>query len=144
MPTPLPLIGNGDLHSAPLVRQRLEQTKTNALMIARGALRFPFIFLETLDPTLKFTSEDYLEVLLKLGEYFIEDFSNERVQLLQLRKHAVWFAAGYPYSAKFRQDVFQSKDIKELQQLILNYFEQLRGRDKQLDLNQEFLTSGHG
>ncbi len=140
----LPIIGNGDLHSAPKVRKKLEQTSSDALMIARGALRFPFIFLESIDPTLIFTPTDYCEVLLRLGQYFQEDFTSERLQLVQLRKHAAWFAAGYPHSAKFRQDIFLTKTLSELEKLIAHYFQSVATADKKLDLESEFMTSGHG
>ncbi len=145
-PAPLPLIGNGDLHSARLVRARQKQTTLDALMIARGALRFPFIFLESLMPSLQFSPSDYQELLLKLLDYFCQDFSNPRVQLLQARKHTVWFAAGYPHSAQFRSAVFRCNSLPELRKLINQYFSELStlGARKQLDLESSFLSSGHG
>jgi tRNA-dihydrouridine synthase len=113
-------------------------------MVARGALRFPFIFLESMASDLTFSTEDYLEVLLQLKEYFLQDFSSERQQLIQWRKHILWFAAGYPRSAKFRQQIFQIQDLAQLEQEVTSYFQSIQGAPKHLDLTQEFMSSGHG
>ena len=44
--SPLPIIGNGDLHHGKKIQERLSHTNCDALMIGRAALRNPFIFLE--------------------------------------------------------------------------------------------------
>ena len=140
----IPLVGNGDLHSPLLVKERMAITNCPALMIARGAIRYPFIFLESLNPSLRFTSSDYLEVIQVLNILIDNHFKDERVKLVQLRKHIVWFTSGYPHSAKFRGEIFQTKSIKESIQSTERYFKTIEGQDKQIDLTQGFLTSGHG
>lgn len=144
--SPLPLIGNGDLHTPLLVKKRLEVTHFPALMIARGALRNPFIFLESYndDPNLHFTGEDYFEIINRLKEYTLNCFEDDRGSLVQIRKLIVWFAAGFPYTAKFRGSMFQTTSLDEAMKLAEDYFLKLGTTAKQIDLNETFMTSGHG
>ncbi|MBD64260.1 MAG: tRNA dihydrouridine synthase DusB [Halobacteriovoraceae bacterium] len=144
----LPIIGNGDLHQAYQVQNRLQQTKCDALMIARGCLRNPFIFLEafneTPDQVSLFDGSDYFEVSERLYDYMLETFDNPRIQLTQMRKLIVWFAAGFPSAAKFRSNMFASKDLDEVMQLSQNFFMGLGDRPKYINYNEVFMNGGHG
>lgn len=147
---PLPLIGNGDLHHPVAVHNRLTHTKMDALMIARGALRNPFIFLESFDADFleskksNFLGRDYFEVIKKLEEYTLDTFDESRIALVQLRKLCVWFAAGFPGAAKYRSVVFKAKDLKDTMKLTEDFFMGLEKRQKFIDYNETFMTSGHG
>ncbi|MFZ4714860.1 MAG: tRNA dihydrouridine synthase DusB [Bacteriovoracaceae bacterium] len=143
----LPVIGNGDLHTPYLVKERYQNTNCDALMIARGALRNPFIFLESFTETndgIKFDGPDYFEVIKRLYEYTIETFPDERGALVQIRKLVVWFAAGFPYTAKFRGQMFATNTLEEAMTLAEDYFLNLGLSGKQIDLTETFMTSGHG
>lgn len=145
--SPLPIIGNGDLHSQSLVRKRLEETHCDALMIARGALRNPFIFLEsfmTETDNIRFSGEDYWEMIERLCDYTTEFFPDDRASLVQIRKLIVWFAAGFPHTAKFRGQMFQTNTLAEAMNLSHDYFLGLGINRKQIDESEVFMTSGHG
>lgn len=146
----LPLIGNGDLHHPYGVSQRLQKTNCDALMIARGALRNPFIFLESLDPEYAnkkhsvFTGPDYWEVIQRLYQYTTETFADERAILVQIRKLIVWFAAGFPKAAGFRSQVFGSANLEETMKLAEDYFLGLADAQKFINYDEVFMSSGHG
>jgi len=146
--SPLPLIGNGDLHQAESTRQRMLTTNCQALMIARGALRNPFIFLESLVELKErenlFTSSDYLEVIKKLEEYTCEAFEGDRVRLIQLRKLIVWFSSGFPKASLFRGQVFETKSLQDCMKYTEDFFLELNAATKKIDYNQAFMNSGHG
>jgi nifR3 family TIM-barrel protein len=142
--SPLPIIGNGDLHTASAARERMSQTHCQALMIARGALRNPFIFLEAMDESAHFTAKDYWEVIERLYEYIQESFDDKRVQLVQLRKLIVWFAAGFANVAKFRGLVFSEQDLKSMLNISQEYFLGLDQAIKYINHEEVFMTSGHG
>jgi tRNA-dihydrouridine synthase B len=146
----IPLIGNGDLHTPEIVSARLAQTHCDALMLARGPLRFPFIFLETFIPSdekndLFFSGNDYLEIihlyLSYLSLYHSEDLSHS---LIQIKKHIVWFAHGMHQSAQFRQAIFTSKTLKEILTFSQQFFQGKRPPKKLNDPHEIFMTSGHG
>lgn len=144
----LPIIGNGDLHQPHQVNSRLENTNCKALMIARGCLRNPFIFLEGLENSQssksRFIGSDYWEVIERLYQYTCETYSEERTRLVQLRKLVVWFAAGFPSSSKFRGQAFSLKTLDELMGVTQDYFLSLGDKAKNINYDEVFMSSGHG
>lgn len=144
---PLPVIGNGDLHSAKATKNRLHQTRCQALMLGRGPLRDPFIFLKAFEDyqdEVIFTPRDYLEVIDRLVGYMEGYTDRERTLLIQMRKHIMWFAAGFGKAGPFRNSLFAAKTLEETLKLTRDYFLSLGEDDKDLDLQEEFMTSGHG
>jgi tRNA-dihydrouridine synthase B len=147
---PLPLIGNGDLHHPFGTSERLQKTHCDALMLARGALRNPFIFLESLDPEYAkakrsiFSGADYWEVIQRLYRYTTETFPEERTSLVQIRKLIVWFAAGFPHAAAFRSQVFNCQDLEDSMKLAEDYFLSLGNSQKFINYDEVFMSSGHG
>lgn len=146
----LPLIGNGDLHHPYGVSERLQKTRCDALMIARGALRNPFIFLESLDPGYAsqkrsiFNGRDYWEVIKRLHGYITETFPEERTSLVQVRKLVVWFAAGFPHAAAFRSQIFSCQVLEDTMKLTEDYFLSLGESQKFINYDEVFMSSGHG
>jgi len=146
----LPLIGNGDLHHPFGVSERLQKTQCDALMLARGALRNPFIFLESLDPAYAsqkrsiFSGNDYWEVIQRLHTYITETFPEERTSLVQVRKLVVWFAAGFPHAAAFRSQIFSCQDLEDTMKLTQDYFLSLGESQKFINYDEVFMSSGHG
>lgn len=141
----IPLIGNGDLHAASQVRHRLKESQCEALMIARGCLRNPFIFLESLDPqAAPFVAQDYFEVIQRFQFYLEQRFSNERTIVVNLRKFIVWFAAGLPYVAQFRGKIFSSEKKEDVFKLTQDYFLGLGDQIKQVEGPDNFMCGGHG
>lgn len=146
----LPLIGNGDLHHPVATSARLQKTNCEALMIARGALRNPFIFLESLDPEYaqkkksEFSGSDYWEVVQRLWKYVEEVYGDERMLLVQARKLIVWFAAGFPHSAQFRGKVFATPTAQDTYRLTEDYFLSVGNSQKSINYEEGFMTSGHG
>lgn len=146
----IPLIGNGDLHHPYGVSERLQKTNCDALMIARGALRNPFIFLESLDPTYAnqkrsiFLGSDYWEVIQRLRQYCEETFTEERTVIVQLRKLVVWFAAGFPHAAAFRSQIFACQVLEDCMKIAEDYFLSLGNGQKFINYDEVFMSSGHG
>ncbi len=141
---PLPIVGNGDLIHPEIVRNKLQTSHCNALMIGRGALRNPFLFLETFDSEITFLPQDYLEVSLRYKEYLDEMVTRDRVKLIQLKKHIAWFAAGFPGVARFRESIFKSEDQIKIIELTTKFFESQGDRTKEINSTDGFLSGGHG
>lgn len=145
--SPLPIIGNGDLHSPTLVRERMKQTNCQALMIGRGCLRNPFIFLEAFieeDEDLAFTPEEYWEIIQLLRDLIQNHTTKERTHLIQMRKHIVWMAAGLPNVAKFRSMIFQTPDLEDTMKITEDYFLSLGTAIKDINPHETFMAGGHG
>jgi tRNA-dihydrouridine synthase B len=144
----LPIIGNGDLHQPHQVAKRMAQTNCKALMIARGCLRNPFIFLESLNQDQSesslFKGADYWEVIQRLFDYTCQTYDEERTRLVQLRKLIVWFAAGFNSSSKFRGMMFSTKTLDDAMAVTEDYFLSLGDSNKKINYDEVFMSSGHG
>ena len=147
--TSLPLVGNGDLHSFLEVRKRLKETRMAALMLGRGPLRHPFLFLTSFleegeeDP---FHPTDYWEVVQRYNVLLEESSFPPHSSLVQMRKIILWFAAGLPGANSFRGTLYQYSCLKELLLRSEDFFVSARerGEYKNSSLSGAFLEGGHG
>lgn len=143
----LPIIGNGDLHSGMAARERLNKTNCQALMLGRGPLRDPFIFLETFmtaEDNFYFTPQDHYEVIEVFHEYLQNYCDRERTILVTLRKNIMWMVAGYPNVAAFRNGLFKADTTESTLSITKDFFEGLGLVKKKIDYNSEFMAGGHG
>jgi nifR3 family TIM-barrel protein len=144
---PLDIIGNGDLHTVGLVKAKMSSTKCQALMLGRGPIRNPFLFLEPyILPTddIFFTPKDHLEVIMKLIEYSEPYAHSEHTLLVSVRKHLIWMAAGYNNVSYFRDVIFKTPDLNETIKISEDFFLSLQDQRKRLQDHDSFMTSGHG
>lgn len=148
--SPLPIIGNGDLHTQELVQTRLEKTKLPALMLGRGPLRNPFLFLESyLKPGEEspFTPLDYWEIIQIYFDLLVNYCDRERIHLIQLRKIIVWFLAGMKGVSPFRQVLFDCSAAQNVLSETFGFLKNLHDRGefrKSIDSSRPFMQGGHG
>lgn len=145
--SPLPIIGNGDLHTVNFTREKMQTTNCQALMLGRGPLRNPFLFLEPYieeGEDLHFTPEDHLEVMQKLVEYSGPYAHTDHTLLISIRKHLIWMAAGYDNVSYFRDLIFKTPDLTETMKISEEFFTTLKDKRKRIQDHDSFMTSGHG
>jgi len=146
--SPLPIIGNGDLHSTILTKRRMEKTNCRALMLGRGPLRNPFIFLESVvgesECHLHFTPQDYLEVIERLLHYEADYAWSDKILLVQMRKLIVWMAAGFPGTSHFRAKLFKLNNVNEVLKCTQTFFNGIGDIKKDIDFEKSFMNGGHG
>jgi tRNA-dihydrouridine synthase B len=145
--SPLDIIGNGDLHTVTLVKEKMKTTNCTALMLGRGPLRNPFLFLEPYmleSDDIFFTPEDHLEVIKKLIEYSRDYAHSDHTLLVSIRKHLIWMAAGYNNVSYFRDMIFKTPDLNETIKISEDFFNSLKDQRKRLQDHDSFMTSGHG
>ena len=134
----LPIIGNGDIRSAEQAKNRLEESKVDAVMIGRGALRNPGIFNECLGLS---NDSSCLKIINRYRESLKENYDT-RFSLILLRKFSAWLAFGNSGAAKFRKSMFECITTAEVMEKVEEFFE-----NEQLlpfDDNEEFMMGGHG
>jgi nifR3 family TIM-barrel protein len=145
--SPLDIIGNGDLHTSTLVKEKMNNTKCQALMLGRGPLRNPFLFLEPYmlpGDDIFFTPADHLEVIKKLIEYSHDYAHSDHTLLVSIRKHLIWMAAGFNNVSYFRDVIFKTPDLNETIKISEDFFLSLKDQRKRLQDHDSFMTSGHG
>ncbi len=137
--SPIPIIGNGDIITAPQAVSRIQNGYAHAVMIGRGALKNPWIFQQIAGIEPDF---DFLRLIERHFELAIEYRGKFRA-FLTLKKFMAWYAAGYPGASAFRASLFQADDIDALKTIALDYFSRVNYRPK-TDDGQPFLMGGHG
>lgn len=143
--SPIPIIGNGDINSASTAIRRMQESGCDAVMIGRGCLKNPCIFQEALAAhrAMQVGREDLAAVISRLQVY-LESFYDERLTLIQMRKFASWYSAGFPGAATFRKEVFQAQGRDETLGRIHNFFSALKEIDQKDTSHEPFLMGGHG
>lgn len=121
----IPVIGNGDLLTAEEVIAMEEQTGCDGFMIARGAQGNPWIFrqilhyFETGEHLAKPTLEEVTQMILRHARMMLE-FKGEYIGIREIRKHAAWYTAGYPNSARLRVAINNVESFEALEELLMN------------------------
>lgn len=119
----IPVIGNGDVTTPELAKKMLDDTKCDAVMIGRGVLGNPWLIKECID-YLKtgvydnnITIQDKINMLKKHLDY-LRKYKNEKVALLEIRSHALWYLKNIPNAATIKNKICLSKSIDEIFNLL--------------------------
>lgn len=121
----IPVIGNGDLLTAEDVIAMEQQTGCDGFMIARGAQGNPWIFRQILhyfgtgEHLAKPTLEEVTQMILRHARMMLE-FKGEYIGIREIRKHAAWYTAGYPNSARLRVAINNVESFEALEELLIN------------------------
>lgn len=106
----IPVIGNGDIHSACDGIRMIEETGCDFIMVARGALGNPWIFRElkaayegNFDMA-RPTIQEKKDVMLRHFD-LIAINKGENIAVREMRKHIGWYTKGIPNSSSFRNKV---------------------------------------
>lgn len=140
--SPLPIIGNGDISSSMVAVERLNTSGCDGVMIARGCLKNPRIFRQA-RPETSLNEIALAKILARLHEH-LQGFYDERMTLLQMRKFAAWYSAGYPGAAQLRRDLFQLQDGREVMGRIDDFYTQIQNVVPEDTSREAFLMGGHG
>ncbi|MEK2643795.1 tRNA dihydrouridine synthase DusB [Bdellovibrio sp. BCCA] len=145
--TKIPLLGNGDILTPRQANLRLEQSGCDGVMIGRGCLKNPFIFMDALSlwrgESLKDVKRDYVSLFNDLKSEIVAH-CDEHITGIQLRKFAAWFSTGYAGAAQFRKNLFQSKSNEEIMALANEFFANIGNVEQEDTSQEEFLMGGHG
>ena len=120
----IPVIGNGDIRTPEDVAAMAEQTGCDGYMIARGAEGNPWIFrqilhyFETGEHLPKPSIEEVTQMILRHARMMLE-FKGEYIGIREIRKHAAWYTAGYPNSARLRVAINNVESFEALEELLL-------------------------
>ncbi len=123
----IPVIGNGDIKSCYDAKKMLEYTGCDAIMIGRAALGNPWILKECVDyldsgkTPPKITLEEKIEMIKKHTNYLLES-KPEKVVVLEMRSHVAWYLKGVPSSTEVKRKLSSIKSVKELYELLEEYF----------------------
>lgn len=126
----IPVIGNGDVTTAALAREMMDETGCDAVMIGRGALGNPWIFgqasLTQGHSGTPLLAERQGVIERHLG--LIESACGDREDLREFRKHVVWYTRGLPLSAALRSSLPGLRGKRAFLEAMASYFDGVRRR----------------
>ncbi|MFH1134261.1 MAG: tRNA dihydrouridine synthase DusB [Nanoarchaeota archaeon] len=108
----IPVIGNGDVATPELAKQRLEESGVDYVMVGRGAIGNPYLFQQINDylNTGSYPSMDRLEQFkeyLLLAEQYNLDFA-------AIKRQAMGFTKTLVHGARLRQRMMKAKCVADL------------------------------
>lgn len=124
----IPVVGNGDIFKPQDAIDMIEQTNCNAVMIGRGILGNPWLITNTIKILnneknfYEVTPKDKIEMLIKHVKMLKEEF-NEKLAVLEMRKHAGWYIKGMKNSSDIRNKINKITEADELFDVLNGYLE---------------------
>lgn len=115
----IPVIGNGDITNANDAAVMLEKTGCDMVMIGRGALGYPWIFMEVnawlndTRPMSAPTPSQMIAVILRHVKAMC-DYKGEEAAMREARKHVGWYMRGFQNAAELRREAGYLKTYDEL------------------------------
>lgn len=116
----IPLIASGDILTPQLAKEMLEKTGCDGITVARGAMGNPWIFnqIESCLRGERPSSPSYEDIRQTAKRHLrlYRDFrqGKERYFLGHLRKIAMWYSKGLPYSKRAREAITNSGSYDEI------------------------------
>ncbi len=125
----IPVIGNGDIWAPEDSRRMLEETGCDGVMIGRGALGNPWLFLRTIH---YLATGELLpppgpveRIAMALHHFELEvSLKGAGLAVPQMRKHLAWYLKGLPAAAQKRAAINSARTAAEVKSLLQLYLEE--------------------
>lgn len=127
----IPVILNGNVLTADDVITAFNETDADGVMIARGAIGNPWIFLEAKELmqqgfiSTKIDDEMKVKTALRHLQLAIE-VKGERRAVLEHRKFYSGYLKGMHHASKIRMELMQADNFSAVQRILLKYLEELK------------------
>ena len=114
----IPVIGNGDIKTIYDAKRMLDETGCDAVMIGRATLGNPWFIKECVEyiengkEIEKPSNIDKINMIKKHYE-LLKKYNNEKVALLEIRTHALWYIKGIPGAKKYKSMITSSRTERE-------------------------------
>ncbi len=131
----IPVILNGNVLSAQDVKKAFSETDADAVMIARGAIGNPWIFKEAkellINGSLPAEADDETKIKTCLRHLELAiSVKGERRAVIEHRKFYSGYLKGMYHASKIRMELMQLTSFNSVQDVLLNYSEELRNLPK--------------
>jgi len=123
----VPVVGSGDVTTPEDAKSMLEDTGCAGVMIGRGCLGRPWLFLQSYacivgrpvppDPPLPEIGRILLEHL-----FWEVELKGERRGVMEMRKHIIWYSKGMSGSRAMRGRISRISTLEECKRLVVEFF----------------------
>jgi tRNA-dihydrouridine synthase B len=117
----IPVFGSGDVFTPELAKKMLDETGCDGVLIARGAMGNPWIFKQTeafLKDGTHASPLSYEEIISTAKEHLqlFKEYKHglEKYYIGHMRKIAMWYTKGMPYSKRARESLMCAQTYVEL------------------------------
>jgi tRNA-dihydrouridine synthase B len=127
----IPVVLNGGVFDATDVKQAFKETNADGVMIARGAIGNPWIFLEAKEIMskgyiqTKIDDEMKIKTCLRHLDLAI-GVKGERRAVIEHRKFYSGYLKGMHHASKIRNELMQHTELNPVKDILLKYLEELR------------------
>ncbi len=125
----IPVIGNGDIHSAEDIVRMRRHTGCAGAMVGRASFGNPWIFRDAQAlvagqprPEAPTAAERFV-LALDHARLAIRLQGDGRRTVMEFRKHFGWYTKGLPGSSELRQRLFQVESMSEAEEIFQHYLE---------------------
>ncbi len=115
----LTVLGSGDVFTPQDVKEMIDSTGCDGVMVGRGALGNPWIFersnryLEGNELLLEPSKKDVVEMALKHLSLSIQD-KGEYWGIMRMRKHLLWYLKRLPRNQELRRNILSTEKFEDL------------------------------
>lgn len=114
----IPVIGNGDVKTIYDAKRMIDETGCDAVMIGRALLGNPWLISECvsyLDNGVVLDKPNFLERIDMIWKHYelLKKYNNEKVALLEIRTHALWYLKGIPGVKEYKNKITACGSEKE-------------------------------
>jgi len=115
----IPVIGNGDVTTCYMAKKMLDETGCDAVMIGRGVLGNPWLikecveYLDNQKEPEPVTPREKIEMIRKHYDLILHD-KNEKLALLEMRSHIIWYLKGMPNNKEMKNIICQCRTKEEI------------------------------
>jgi tRNA-dihydrouridine synthase B len=122
----IPVIGNGDIKTCFDAKKMLDETHCDAVMIGRGLLGNPWLIKQTVEylenntlPS-EITLKQRVDMIKRHFDLLLET-KGEKVSLLEIRSHAIWYLKTIPNTNILRQELSKISSKEKLYELLEDF-----------------------
>ncbi|MDB4541679.1 tRNA-dihydrouridine synthase, partial [Akkermansiaceae bacterium] len=128
----IPVIGNGDINSAEMLKHRMKSTEISGAMIGRAAMQYPWIFKEAKSffktgelpapPSVK----ERWSFVLRHCQLAVESdrYGDERHTIMAMRSRLMTYCKGFPGAKPLRQQLSQVTSVEQVEEISTSYLDQ--------------------
>lgn len=121
----IPVIGNGDIHTADDALRMFDETGCDAVMVARGVLGSPWIFRQIGELLAGGTAIQVNPVIIAdtCREHFelLRGYYSERMTVNLSKKHLNWYLKGFPGAAQWRRRFMACDTSAQVDQVVTDF-----------------------
>ncbi len=126
----IPVALNGGVFTAEDVKRAFEETESDAVMIARGAIEHPWIFREAKEllngkTYQEVSADERIHTALRHLRYSLE-LKDTREAIIPFRKYYAGYLKGLQNSKEIRQELYHQLEYAPIEEILLKYLDHLK------------------